>query len=531
MNFDALIRGGLVFDGTGAPPRLGDVGLRGDRIAAVGDLSRAGAVALCLDADGLALAPGFIDSHTHSDLACLLPAEHAGVAAADVRQGVTVEVSGNCGFSPFPFLPERRLDVQSHVGVLFRGMSIEWDGFAEYCQVVRAAGLYANLAPLLGHGSLRAGVFGMVDRPPTNEELRRMCRLAEEVVEQGAVGISSGLVYVPGSYARTEELVAVCRMLRGSGRPYTSHIRGETGMVADSVREAIRIGQEAGVPVHISHHKAAGKANWGRTGQTLGLIDAAVRGGLDVSLDVYPYTAASTLLYGLLPPWAQEGGLTAMLPRLRNSLSRERIRKDLQSGLPDWENLSQAAGWDGIVIANCPGRPEIEGRTLSSLATDARRDPEEFLFDLLFDQGGNVMMILHLMSEADVQHVLTYPRSMIGSDGIPLPGKPHPRWAGTFSRVLGRYARELHLFDLSTAIQKMTSLPAARFGLRDRGGIAVGKAADLVVFDPTTVIDRASFENPLLQPEGVRSVFVNGQLVVENGRLTGAKPGDIIRPN
>lgn len=531
MDFDVLVRGGLVYDGTGAPPQHRDVGLRGDRIEGVGDLSSAGATARRVDARGLALAPGFIDSHTHSDLASFLPEEHAAVAAAAVRQGVTVEVSGNCGFSPFPFLPERRADVQSHVGVLFRGMSIEWDGFAEYCLAIREAGLYANLAPLVGHGSLRAGVFGTVDRPPTNEELRRMGRLAEEVLEQGAVGISSGLVYVPGSYASTEELIALCRTLRGSERPYTSHIRGETHMVADSVKEAIHIGQAAGVPVHISHHKAAGKANWGRTEQTLGLIDAAVRAGLDVSLDAYPYTAASTLLYALLPPWAQEGGLPAMLPRLRDPASRERIRKDLQSGLPNWENLSQAAGWDGIVIANCPGRPEMEGRTLSTLATDAGRDPDEFLFDLLLDEGGNVMMILHMMAETDVQQVLAYPRTMIGSDGIPLPGKPHPRWAGTFSRVLGRYARDLHLFDLSTAIQRMTSLPAARFGLRDRGEIAVGNAADLVVFDPATVIDRASFEDPLLPPEGVRSVFVNGQLVVENGRLTGAKPGDIIGPN
>lgn len=529
MDFD-VIRGGLVFDGTGAPPQRRDVGLRRGRIEAVGDLSRAGAAGLRLDAQGLAVAPGFIDSHTHSDLACLLPKEHAAVAAAAVRQGVTVEVSGNCGFSPFPFLPERRADVQSHVGVLFRGMTIKWDGFAEYCQVVRGAGLYANLAPLVGHGSLRAGVFGMADRPPTNEELRRMSRLAEEALEQGVVGISSGLVYVPGSYARTDELIALCRTLRGSGRPYTSHIRGETHMVAESVKEAIQIGQGAGVPVHISHHKAAGKANWGRTEETLGLIDAAARAGLDVSLDAYPYTAASTLLYGLLPPWAQEGGLPAILPRLRDSADRERIRNDLKTGLPNWENLSQAAGWDGIVIANSPGRPEIEGRTLSSLAAEANRPPDEFLFDLLLDQGGNVMMILHLMAETDVQQVLAYPRTMIGSDGIPLPGKPHPRWAGTFSRVLGRYARDLHLFDLSTAIQKMTSLPAARFQLRDRGQIAVGKAADLVIFDPATVIDRATFEDPLLPPVGVRSVFVNGRLVVENGTLTGEKPGDVLSP-
>jgi N-acyl-D-aspartate/D-glutamate deacylase len=307
-------------------------------------------------------------------------------------------------------------------------------------------------------------------------------------------------------------------------------MRGETDMVADSVREAIRIGREADVPVHISHHKAAGKANWGRTEETLGLIDAAVRDGIDVTLDAYPYTAASTLLYGLLPPWAQDGGVPAMVQRLKEASTRGRIAGDMARGLPGWENLSRAAGWEGIVIANCPGRPNVEGKTLSWLAAQAKQDPVDFLFDLLIEQAGNVMMILHLMDEADVERVLAHPRTMIGSDGIPLPGKPHPRLAGTFSRVLGRYARERHLFDLSTAIYKMTSLPAARFGLRDRGAIALGKAADLVVFDPETVIDRATFEDPLLPPDGLRSVFVNGRLVVENRRLTGEKPGMVVAP-
>lgn len=529
MDFDVAVRNGLVFDGTGGPPAQQDVGVRGTEIVALGSL-RGAAAAIDVDASGMAVAPGFIDTHTHSDLGAFLPARDAAVAAAAVRQGVTLEVCGNCGFSPFPFLPERLEDVQRHVGVLFRNVSIEWPGFAGYREAVRRAGLYANLAPLVGHGSLRAGVIGLNDRPPAIDELRTMIRLAEEVLEQGVVGISSGLVYVPGSYASTEELIAICRALHRFGRPYATHMRGETDMVADSVREAIRIGREADVPVHISHHKAAGKANWGRTEETLGLIDAAVRDGIDVTLDAYPYTAASTLLYGLLPPWAQEGGIPAMVERLKDASTRDRIAGDLERGLPGWENLSRAAGWEGIAIASCPGRPDIEGKTLSWLAAEAKQDPVDCLFDLLIEQAGNVMMILHLMDEADVERVLAHPRTMIGSDGIPLPGKPHPRLAGTFSRVLGRYARGRHLFDLSTAIHKMTSLPAARFGLRDRGAIALGKAADLVLFDPETVIDRATFEDPLLPPDGVRSVFVNGRLVVENGRLTGEKPGIFVAP-
>jgi dihydroorotase/N-acyl-D-amino-acid deacylase len=333
---------------------------------------------------------------------------------------------------------------------------------------------------------------------------------------------------MPGVYAGTEELIELAKTVSRYGRPYISHIRGETDMVADSVREAIRIGHESGLPTHISHHKAAGRQNWGRTAETLAIIEEARKSGSDVSVDVYPYTAASTLLYAMLPPWAQAGGVRAMLERLKDSVSRDRIRKELSEPSNHWENMARAAGWDGIFIATCPAKPEVEGHSVAELARDAGRQDADYVFDLLVEVEGRATMILHMMEEADVRRVLAYEGAMIGSDGIPLPGKPHPRWAGSFSRVVGRYRREHHLFDLPTAIWKMTGLPADRFGLKDRGRLEKNKAADLVVFDPEEVNDRATFEEPLLPPSGVSAVVVNGVAVVRDGQLTGQRPGRVL---
>jgi len=527
VEFDVLIRDGLVFDGTGAEPVSADVALRGDLIAEVGDLPSASARRL-VDARGRVVAPGFIDTHTHSDLAWSLGVEHRDVAAAAVRQGVTTEICGNCGFSPFPCLPERRRDVERHIGILSSGPGMDWHDLSGFASAAQAAHLHANLAPLVGHGSVRVGVIGFDDRPPRAEELAAMRRLVEEAFEQGAFGLSSGLIYMPGVYARTEELIELAAAVARHGRPYISHIRGETDMVADSVREAIRIGREAGVPTHISHHKTAGRQNWGRTEETLGIIEAARREGLDVTVDVYPYTAGSTVLHAMLPPWAQAGGMTAMLDRLRDREARERIKRQLDEPGRDWENIVRAAGWDGVVISSCPARPEAEGHSVSELAAEAGSSDADYVFDLILQTEGRATMIVHMMGEEDVRRVLGYQGAMIGSDGIPLPGKPHPRWAGTFARVLGPCRREQRLFDLATAIWKITGMAADRFGLRSRGRLERGCAADVVVFDPDTIRDLATFDQPLRPPAGVGDVFVNGTPVVSDGRLTGARPGRVL---
>jgi N-acyl-D-amino-acid deacylase len=525
MEFDVLIRNGEVFDGTGAPPRKADVGIRGDRIEAIGDLSAATGK-LDLDAPGHAVAPGFIDTHTHSDLAWSLDRELEPVVAATVRQGVTTEICGNCGFSPFPHVTGHRADMERHMRTLFGETHVEWQDLAGFGDAVKRAGVISNLAPLIGHGSLRVGVLGFEDRPPRDDELTTMKRLVEDAFEQGAFGFSTGLIYMPGVFAKTDELIELTKATSRYGRPYISHIRGETDMVRQSVEEAIRIGAEAGVPTHISHHKVAGKANWGRTEETLAVIGAARSRGADVTVDVYPYTAGSTLLYAMLPRWAQDGGVPAILERLTDRAARDRIKADFADGPPEWENLQKAAGWEGIFIATCPGRPEVEGQSVAELAGPGRE--ADFVFDLLVEQDARVTMIVHMMAEPDVQRVLGYEAAMIGSDGIPLPGKPHPRWAGTFARVLGKYSREERLFDLATAVHKMTGLPAERFGLRDRGRLEPRMVADVVVFDPDTVVDRATFDEPLLAPSGVRDVLVAGVAAVSGGELTGARPGRVL---
>jgi N-acyl-D-amino-acid deacylase len=527
MEFDVLIKGGLVYDGAGGPPRSEDIGLRGDRIEAVGRLAGASAAAE-LDATGLAVAPGFIDTHTHSDLACFLGPEQLAVESASVRQGVTTEICGNCGFTPFPCVPEHRSELERHMRALSPSQLQGWSDLASYSDDVRRAGLFANLAPLIGQGSLRVGVMGLDDRPPTALEMETMQRMTLDAFEQGAFGISTGLIYAPGMYASTEEIIAVVKAVAPFGRPYTSHIRGETDMVIDSIREALRIGREAGVPVHISHHKVAGRQNWGRITETLELIRKAREEGLDVTLDVYPYTAGSTLMHALLPPWVQSGGIPVMLERLHDGRVRERIRREFDAGPPNWENLQRAAGWDRIYISSCPGQGHFQGRSIAELAADAGLDEPDFFFELLIAEKATVTVVLHLMSEDDVRTVVRSEMAMIGSDGIPLPGKPHPRWAGSFTRILGHYSRELRLLDLPAALQKMTAVPAARFGLHDRGLLLSGKAADMVVFDPEVIVDRATYEEPLLGPDGVRAVIVNGRLVVDQGLLTGSRPGRVL---
>jgi N-acyl-D-amino-acid deacylase len=307
-------------------------------------------------------------------------------------------------------------------------------------------------------------------------------------------------------------------------KPYTTHMRSETHDLVPATEEALAIGRDGEVPLHISHHKAAGRANWGRTRQTLEIIGAARTAGVDVTMDVYPYTAGSTSLVVLLPPWAQVGGADALVERLGSPSDRARIGFDLEHGLPGWENIGQAAGWDGIVVAACPDA-SVEGRSLAEIARLEDRDPAEAMLDLLLMHDGRVTVVLHMMDEADVQRVIAHPLAMIASDGIPLPGKPHPRWCGTFARVLGRYVRDEGLLDLATAIAKMTSMPAERFGLRGRGRIAEGAKADVVIFDPDEIADRATFADPLAGPVGMHHVIVNGRMVVADGVLTGLKPG------
>jgi dihydroorotase/N-acyl-D-amino-acid deacylase len=526
MQCDLIVRGGLVFDGLVGDPRSADVGIRGDEIVAVGDLADSEAERV-IDAGGLVVAPGFIDCHTHSDLAFQLAPEHAELASGAARQGVTTEIAGNCGFSTYPVLPATRPEVEGYLTAMLGPADFAWNDLGGYADAVRDRGSYANVATLVGHGTVRAAVMGFDDRAPERGELDRMVELVDDALDQGAVGLSSGLIYSPGLYAGSDELAALCGAVARRGRPYTTHMRSETRDLVAATAETLAIGRDGGVPLHISHHKAAGRANWGRTQQTLAMIEAARADGVAVTMDVYPYTAGSTILGTLLPPWVQDGGADAVAQRLRSAPDRARIRRDLERGLPGWENFSQAAGWQGVMVAACPNTT-VEGRTLAEVAADEDRDPADVMLDLLLEHEGRVTVVLHFMDEADVRRVIAHPLAMIASDGIPLPGKPHPRWCGTFARVLGRYTRDEGLLDLATAIAKMTSMPAERFGLRGRGRIAEGAKADVVVFAPDVIADRATFADPLAGPVGMHQVIVNGQVVVSGGTLTGRRPGTFV---
>lgn len=527
-SFDVLIRGGEVVDGTGAAPRRADVGVRGDRIEVVDDLSSAEGKEV-IDATGKVVTPGFVDVHAHTDLTASMPDKYMPIKTASLLQGVTTEVCGNCGFTPFPLEPARREEFKGFLSGLFAEQRGGFETFAEYRAAIGEFDLAVNLAPLVGHGSLRTGVMGMEDRPPRDDELARMERAADQAFEEGAFGLSSGLIYPPGVYGATEEVIALAKVAGRHGRPYATHMRDEADRIVPAIEEALRIGREGNTGVEISHHKLAGRNNWGRSGETLGLIERARDSGVDVTIDVYPYTAGSTYLAATLPPWVNSGGAPAIVERLRDADTRQRIGKEVEAGSDEWQSLVDKVGWDAVVIATAGASPEFEGKSLVEVGEALGVSPFDAACELLI-KDPKVLMIIHMMDEADVQRILSAPFAMIGSDGVPTPGKPHPRIAGCFARVLGHYSRDVNLFALAEAVRKMTSLPAARFGLKDRGTVESGKVADLVVFDPTTIIDRATYDDPLLAPTGVQTVIVNGQVAVRDGQDAGTRSGQVLSP-
>jgi N-acyl-D-amino-acid deacylase len=529
--FDLKIEGAQVIDGTGAPGGRADVGIRDDVIVAIGDLS-AEAAGSTLWAAGRVLAPGFIDMHSHSDWRLWENRR----AESKIRQGVTTEVVGNCGFSPAPASPEFLAELRGFALYVPRGMDFRWQSVGEYLKSFDAEGTALNVVQLVGHGTLRIAAMGFARRAPDRKELARMQRLMADAMEDGAWGLSTGLIYAPGSYAATEEIVEIARVAGRHRGFYASHVRGEGATLLEAVGEAIRVGREAELPVQVSHLKAAGRPNWGKVAEALALIEGARAEGLDVTADVYPYTASSTTLRTLLPDWALEGGVEAMLERLRTPAARERIRRELE-GPVTGESLLDRVGWENIMIASCARRKDAEGKRLSEVGAERSMDPLDAAFELLVDEAGRGYVILFQLDEADLRRALAHPVVMIGSDGSSLAphgplgtGKPHPRSYGTFPRVLGEYAREQRLLGLPEAVHKMTGLPAKRLRLRDRGVIRVGAKADLVVFDPRRVADQATYEEPHRYPVGIEHVIVNGSIVVKDGEHTGSFPGKLLTP-
>jgi N-acyl-D-amino-acid deacylase len=494
-SYDLVIRGGTVFDGSGAAGVRADVAVRGDRIVAVGTIGEHGGVEF--DATGQAVAPGFIDVHSHDDFAVLLDP----LMDFKAMQGVTTDIVGNCGSGVVPFSAGVQRFGRFHPGATVP----EWDGFGQYLQRVDETGPSVNVAVLMGHGSLRNGAMGMAQRPPDAAELRHMLNWTREGVEAGAVGLSTGLIYEPGRYAATDEIVALAKELGGpSGGLYASHMRNEAAGLLDAIRETIGIGEAAGVPVEISHHKASGRENWGRVRDSLQLIEEARARGVDVTADQYPYTAGSTSFHAVV----QNGALGA--------------------GGSGPNGLGLLAPED-ILIAAAPRHPEYEGRTLAQMVERWDLPVDQTAQRLLDEEGEALFVVLFSMDEADVRTVMAHPTTMIGSDGVPAGSKPHPRLYGCFARVLGRYVRDEGVLDLPLAIHKMTGMPAARFRLTDRGALRPGAFADIVVFDPATVNDIATYAEPRQHPAGINAVYVNGVAVRLGAQHTGARPGRGLR--
>lgn len=527
MGFDTLIANGTVIDGTGRLRYAADVGITNGKIEAIGSLENADATRV-IDATGLIVAPGFIDMHTHSDLSML--DDQGGDSKA--HQGITTEVTGNCSYSPYPVGPDGPESLRRSARQRFEWDWTDLDGWANHME---STGISINVAPQVGQGSIRKAVRLTENRRPTPDEIREMRRLVAESIEQGAFSMSTGLTTAPSMYAETDEVVALAEaMAPYEGAFYVTHARVWGGNHVGAIEEAMEIGQRAGVPVQFSHMAIIDPRAYGSGEEMVGVIERARSEGLDATYDVYPYTAAGSGLAQSLPFWVQEGGEQEMLRRIRTPEGRERTLADMKKGhfgdLP-WK-------LDGAVIASVAteANQDLVGKNVEQIAEEREADGLETYLDLIDEESNQVGAVFHNRVESDVRYFLSHDLAMIGSDGnavsptgVYAQDKPHPRFYGTYPRILGRYVREQSLMSLEMAVRKMTSMPAERLRLRDRGRVVEGLVADLAIFDPDTVIDRATFEDPHQLAAGVPHVLVAGELVVHNGVHTQARPGRVLR--
>ena len=526
--FDLLIKNGLVIDGSGAPAVRADVAIDGNAIAAVGpDLD--GSAFTTLDAEGLAVAPGFIDIKTHSDFT--LPINPR--AESKVRQGVTTEIVGHCGFSVAPCLPGKVQLLRDYLSPSAPWLPFRERSFAEYLDTFPAAAVNAGM--LVGHNTLRLMVMGMAQRAPSASEMDRMIGLLEEALRAGALGLSSGLFTAPGSYAARDEMVALCDVLKRHNAGYFTHLRDESNRVLEALDEAIDIAQTCGIHVQVVHFKCSGVDNWGKVGEALERLAAANRRGASIDCDAYPYAAGSNPLKNLMPQWVQSGGVDAMLARLEETDTRNRIRADIaRDGLNNWGRIES---WECVRISISPHLPQYAGRTIEDLARERGHDPVDVVCDYLVADRAATRVLVTSISEDDIRDIVRAPAALVGSDGNCVAtygtvsqGMPHPRFYGTFPRVIGRYVKEQNVIPLETAIHKMTGATARALKLADRGLLKPGLRADVTLFEPDAFTDRATYADPHQYPAGERtSVIVNGTVVVDNAKHTGATPGRVLR--
>jgi N-acyl-D-aspartate/D-glutamate deacylase len=525
--FDVVIRGGIVYDGTGSPGRRADLGLRGDRIAAVGDLASlpAGSV---IDASGLAVAPGFINMLSWSTESLLVDGRSQG----ELREGVTTQIFGE-GSSMGPMTPEMKRRAIDQMGDL--KYSITWTSLSEYLQHLEEQGVSQNVASFIGATTVREHVIGLEDKPPTPAQLEEMRELVRQEMKAGALGIGSSLIYAPAFYASTDELVELCKVAAQYRGKYISHMRSEGNRLLEAVDELIRISREANIPAEIYHLKAAGQANWPKMDRVIAKIEAARKEGLKITADMYTYTAGATGLDASMPPWVLDGGYEAAYKRLADPDTRKKIAAAIRTPSDDWENLYRAAGSaDRVLLVEfkSDALKPLTGKTLAEAAKLRAEDPVDTIMNLVLEDRSRVGTVYFMISEANIQKQIVFPWVSFGSDAASMaPELPftksstHPRAYGNFARVLGKYVRDDHVLTLPDAIRKLSGLPASNLELDRRGFLKEGMFADVVVFDPATIADRATFENPHQYAIGVRHVFVNGTQVIRNGEHTGAKPG------
>jgi N-acyl-D-amino-acid deacylase len=525
--FDLIIKGGTVYDGTGAEGRVTDIAIRGDRIAGIGDLANATAKTT-IDARGLAVAPGFINMLSWSTESLI----QDGRSQSEIRQGVTTEIMGE-GNSMGPLNDRMKARyVREQKDIKF---DIKWKTLAEYLRYLEKRGVSCNVASFLGATTVREYVIGLEDKQPTPEQLEQMRELVRKEMEAGALGIGTSLIYPPAFYAKTDELIELCKVAAKYQGKYISHMRSEGNQLLESLDELIRISREAGIPAEIYHIKAAGEKNWPKEDQLLARIEAVQKEGLKITADMYTYTAAGTGLDACLPPWTEDGGYPALFKRLRDPATREKIAAEVRIDSNAWENLYLAAGSpDKILLAGFKSEKlkPLTGKSLAEVAKMRGKDPIETIMDLLSEDESRIDAMYFLMSEENVRKELAKPWISFGSDeasqapeGVFLKSNPHPRAFGNFARVLGKYARDEKVLTLSEAVRRLSALPATNLGLDHRGFIQEGMFADVVVFDPATIADRATFDKPHQYAVGMKHVFVNGVQVLKDGEHTGAKPG------
>jgi N-acyl-D-amino-acid deacylase len=524
--FDIIIKNGLIIDGSGAQGYKKDVGLLGDKIVAIDDLKNSTAD-LIIDGEGLVVSPGFVDIHTHTEIQLLVNSK----AESKIHQGVTTEVSGNCGSSPFPINDNDFQEFDKHTFEQY-GIHIDWRNTDGYLSKLEDHKISINHATLTGQGTLRSIVIGKNDIQANPEQIKEMKDMLERSMEEGSFGLSSGLEYAPGSYASTTELIELNKVTAKNGGIYATHIRSEDDQVEEAIQEALRICKEAEVSTQIAHLKACNQANWHKIDHVLEMIHDAAESGMQVKADRYPYIAYGTGLTMFLPLWSRQGSTEEILSRLKDHNTAAKIKDYAES------KGQSIGGWDQVVISFCylEKNKIWEGKSVQACAIELNTTPFEFVRKILIEEDNRVSMIGFAMDENNLKKVLSSSHVMIGSDGNAVApsgklseGKPHPRFYGTFPRILGKYSREDKVFDLTTAVNKMTYMPAAKLGLQKRGLIAKDYFADIVLFNPDTIIDNASFVNPHQFPSGIDYVLVNGKITIKKGQHTGAQAGSVLR--